>query len=373
MKDHQSTWTEAIHELGPAFAERAAAHDAEGSFVGRNYEDLKAARVFSAAIPEELGGGGATHGEVCEMLRTLAHYCPSTALSVSMHSHLVAAAVWKYRHGKPGEALLRKVADGQLVLLSTGAGDWVASTGRADRVEGGFRVSAKKRFGSGGPAADIAITSAPYEDPDRGRRVLHFPVPLRAEGVRFESDWDTLGMRATGSNTLVFDGVFVPDEAVALDRPASEWPAALSVVITVAPPLYMAPYVGIAEKAAEIARDSVRAKDEPGHLITVIGQIDNALTIAQMAYREMIEGAANYDFAPELDRANRALIRKTLTAQAGKEVLERAVEATGGAAFFRRHPLERMWRDIQASAFHPLPEKRQLEFSGRVALGRSPV
>jgi alkylation response protein AidB-like acyl-CoA dehydrogenase len=59
-------------ELGPVFAARAHAHDADNSLVADNYIALKAHAVFSAGVPSELGGGGATHAELCAMLRELA-------------------------------------------------------------------------------------------------------------------------------------------------------------------------------------------------------------------------------------------------------------------------------------------------------------
>src|SRR5438132_7444657 len=66
-------------ELGPGFASRAPAYDANDSFVIENYRELKERRVFSAGVPAELGGGGATHAELCAMLREMAHHCGSTA------------------------------------------------------------------------------------------------------------------------------------------------------------------------------------------------------------------------------------------------------------------------------------------------------
>jgi alkylation response protein AidB-like acyl-CoA dehydrogenase len=98
-----SHWIEVAHSLGEEFAGRAQAHDEDDTFVSRNYAALKERRVFSAAIPEELGGGGASHREVCDMLRILAQYCGSTALALSMHQHLIAATIWKYRRGQGGE------------------------------------------------------------------------------------------------------------------------------------------------------------------------------------------------------------------------------------------------------------------------------
>src|SRR6266851_9644021 len=91
-----------LNELGPRFATRAAEHDATDTFVAENYAELKARGVFAAGIPEELGGGGATYPEICDMLRVLAQHCSSTALALAMHTHLVAAVVWALAAGPAG-------------------------------------------------------------------------------------------------------------------------------------------------------------------------------------------------------------------------------------------------------------------------------
>src|SRR5690349_3867329 len=121
----RTDWVAVARDLGPVFASRAAGHDADDSFVADNYRDLKERRIFSAGVPAELGGGGASYAELCAMLRELGRHDGSTALALSMHTHLVAAAVWRLRHGQPAEALLRKIAASELVLVSTGAGDWL--------------------------------------------------------------------------------------------------------------------------------------------------------------------------------------------------------------------------------------------------------
>ena len=64
-------WTGIVRELGPTFAERAAAHDANDAFVADNYAALKERGVFRAAVPAELGGGGASVDELCGMIREL--------------------------------------------------------------------------------------------------------------------------------------------------------------------------------------------------------------------------------------------------------------------------------------------------------------
>jgi acyl-CoA dehydrogenase len=213
-------WAALIDELGPRFAERAAAHDAEDSFVAENYADLKRARLFAAGVPAELGGGGASHAELCDMLRRLAHYCGSTALAFSMHTHMTAINVWRWRHDKaPVEPLLKRVAAEQIVLVSSGGSDWLPSSGRAEKVDGGFRITARKGFSSGAPLGDILMTSTVYDDPQAGPTVLHFGVPLKAEGVRILDTWRTLGMRATGSHDVEIDGAFVADAAIGVRRP----------------------------------------------------------------------------------------------------------------------------------------------------------
>jgi alkylation response protein AidB-like acyl-CoA dehydrogenase len=360
-------------KLAPALQERAGRHDLEGSFVSENYAMLKTERLFAAGVPEELGGLGASHTDLCEMLRELARSCSSTSLALSMHTHLVAAAVYRYRHGQPGEALLRKVAADQLVLVSTGAGDWVSSVGKAERVAGGYRVTASKRFASGCQAGDLALTSAPYDDPERGAEVLHFALPMRSEGVRIREDWDATGMRGTGSHTIEIEGAFVPEEAVTLRRPRGVWHPSWNLVVTVAAPIYMAPYMGVADRAAELARESAKRAAPDAMLLASLGELENQLAVADMAFRDMCSNAADYAFDLTTERTNRTLVRKTILANAVIAAVQKSLETTGGAGLYRKAGIERLLRDIQGAPFHPLPEKKQLQFSGRMALGLDPV
>ena len=177
--------TETTNFLGDLFDERSASHDEEGSFVDDNYKTLKENRYFAALVPEELGGEGVSHSEMCEILRIIAQSCSSTALALSMHQHLVGAAVWKFRRGQGGEPLLKMVAEKQPVLVSTGAKDWLESNGEMAKTEGGYLVSGFKHFASQSEAGDIMITSAPYDDTEHGEQVLHFKNNCVSEAVDF--------------------------------------------------------------------------------------------------------------------------------------------------------------------------------------------
>jgi alkylation response protein AidB-like acyl-CoA dehydrogenase len=357
-------WTQVAHSLGKEFACRSAAHDEDDTFVSENYAALKEQRVLSAAIPREFGGGGASHREIADMLRTLAQYCGSTALALSMHQHLIAATIWKQRRGQGGEPLLKNVAEKQLVLVSTGARDWLESNGSMTKTDGGYLVSANKHFASQSAAGDILVTSAPLMD-----EVLHFPVPLNAKGVTLANDWRSLGMRGTGSHTVKLENVFVPDAAIALRRPRGAYHPVWNVVLTVAMPLIMSVYVGIAQKAAALSIAHIRrqktAKPQTTHLI---GVMNNQLVAAEVQLNDMLRIAENYEFEAVDQNGQDILTRKTNVANASIDVVTKAMEIVGGAGFYRAFGLERLFRDVQAARYHPLPESEQVKFSGEYLL-----
>jgi alkylation response protein AidB-like acyl-CoA dehydrogenase len=369
----QTDWMAVVRDLGPAFAARTAAHDANDSFVAENYAELKRRKLFSAGVPTALGGGGASYADLCALLRELAHYCGSTALALSMHTHLLAATVWRWRQGQPVEPLLKRIAAEETVLISSGGSDWLESSGTAEKVAGGFRVTARKIFSSGCPMGNLLITSAVYDDPQDGPTVLHFPVSFADEKVAIMDNWRTLGMRGTGSHDVVIDGVFVPESAISLRRPKGKWHPFFNVVAAVALPLVMAVYVGVAEAASSLALQHAAKKRADPQVPYLIGEMTNALVTAQMALQGMVDTSANYAFAPVDETANAIFVRKTIAAHAAILTTEKAMEVVGGSAFFRSLGLERLLRDVYGALFHPLHEKRQHLFTGRLALGLDPV
>lgn len=363
-------WIVLARELGPSFAASAAENDRDGIFVAENYAQLKQHGLFSAGIPAGLGGGDATHAEVCAIVQELGKHCGATALSFAMHSHPVAANVFKHLRGdEKATAALTKIASAELVIAGTGANDWLASSGEAVETENGFVVNAHKRFVSGGPGADLFVTSAVFDGND-GPEVLHFAIPMSSDGVEIQSNWDTLGMRGTGSNDIIMRDVLVPAAAIVTRRPVGFWHPMWDVIVPIALPIIVSCYVGLAEKAAELAIDSARGK---AHLAPTIGHMKNELTIARMALTEMIDAVDNLAFAPDMAITDAILTRKAIAARAVKATVESASELVGGAGFFRNHPMERIVRDVRAFHFHPLPERIQQSFSGRLALGLEPI
>src|SRR3989475_10629547 len=144
-------WVSVARDLETDFATRAADHDANDTFVAENYQAMRAAKIFSAPIPSELGGGGASYAQHCTIIRTLGRGCGSTALAYSMHSHLLQALVWRHRHNAtpPAEPLLRRIAAEELVLVSSGGSDWVDGSGKVEKKNGGYALKPRQSFASG--------------------------------------------------------------------------------------------------------------------------------------------------------------------------------------------------------------------------------
>ena len=367
----ETAWADAAQDVAAAIAGDAADHDRSGTFVSDGIALARDRGLVSMLVPTELGGGGATHAETCAVLTTLAHGCPATALTLSMHSHLVAAQVWRHKHDLPAPVLTRVAAE-RIFLVSTGAADWIDSGGRSSKVEGGFRVSARKAPSSGCPAGDVLVSSARWDDAPDGPQVIHFAVPFAADGVSIDQTWDTMGMRGTGSHTVVLDDVFVPDAAVALTRAAGAWHPVWNTVIGAAMPLIMAVYVGIAEAAATRA---VALVGERGGTTAapLVGRMLNQLHTARDGLAAMVVLSDDLRFANTDDLGAAVLSRKTVVADAAISTVRLAMEAVGGASYSTSTGLERLYRDVHGGLYHPLPAAKQEVFTGRAALGLAPV
>jgi len=364
-------WLELARTLGNEFAGRAADNDRDGTFVFDNYRDLRRHRFFSAGIPVLLGGGGASYDDLSAVIREIGRHCGSTALAFAMHTHPVAANIFKHLRGDDAATkTLRKLAGDELIIAGTGANDWLESSGTAKRIEGGYLVNAHKRFVSGAPGADLLVTSVNHAADD-GAEILHFAIPFSADGVRIAETWDTLGMRSTGSHDVVLEDVFVPEDKVVGRRPAGVWHPMWNAILPTAMPLIVSAYVGLAEAAAGLAVKA--ASHKHGELAPAVGEMNNFLTTAQLALADMVRLNNNHGFTPSNDLSSDILMRKTIAAEAAKATVERAAELVGGPGFFRGNPIERIVRDIRAVHFHPLPLRRQQIFSGRIALGLGPV
>src|SRR5688572_28373769 len=358
-------WIALMRELGPDFAVRTADHDAQDSFVAENYARLREIDAFAAGVPAELGGGGATHDVLCGMIRELSRHCGSTGLAFSMHTHLVGTMAYAWRAGnKMPEGMLRRVAAEKLVLISSGGSDWLAGSGKLGKVEGGFKFSGRKVFSSGVPSGDVLMTTGVYNDPTDGPTVYHFPLPLKKEGVRILETWRTLGMRGTGSHDVEIKDVFLPDAVMqGVRRPAGKWHPFMHTVVLVAFPIFYGAYLGVAEKAKEIALGLAARKKQDPMIAVLVGEMENQMVTAHLAHEAMIGLTAAVKPGPEA--SNAMFCRRTIFVNAVTQAVEKAMEVAGGAGFYRSAGLERCFRDVQGARYHPLPEKPQTLLTGR--------
>jgi alkylation response protein AidB-like acyl-CoA dehydrogenase len=361
-------WTQLADELGATFAQRGAKHDESDTFVAENYADLKTRKLIAAGVPTELGGGGATPADLAGFLRTLAHHCSSTALAFSMHTHLVATAAWRWRNQKaPVEGLLKRVAQEEIVLISTGGADWLQGSAEATKVEGGYRVSGRKIFCSGAPAGSLMLTTAVFADPAEGPTVLQIAVPVNSPGVQIQDNWRTLGMRGTASHDITFENVFVPDAAVALKRKSGKWHPLIDVIVLVVLPLINSVYLGVAEAARDIALDMAQKKRADRYVQALAGEMDNELTVAQLALGRMVDLAMTAQ--PSAAITAEGMRCRAILGRSARAAVDKAMELAGGSSFYRANKLERLFRDIQGVRFHPLQDKPQAVLVGRHALG----
>ena len=355
--------------LGQQFAANAEKADEEDCFVADNYKVLKTSGLVEAGVPRELGGGGASITELAAMLRALAHHCSSTALAFAMHTHQVAIPAWRWQYQKVAatEPLLKRVAAERIILLTSGGSDWISGSGRAEKVDGGYRINARKVFASGSPAGDLMMTSAVLDAEGQQPMVLHFGIPMTSPHVRIDPVWRSLGMRGTGSHDVLIEGHVVPDAAIAVQRKAGEWHPLFQIIATIAIPIIYSVYVGVAESACAIAIDLARKRRVDRNVTQVVGRMQTSLRGAQLAHAAMLD-AANHN-APSAESVNDVMMGRQLVAEQAIKAVELAMEAAGGAGFYRARGLERRFRDIQGARYHPMQPGAQAEYAGAMALG----
>src|SRR5687768_5437385 len=256
LTPRQREIVELAGRLADEFAERAAEHDRDGSFPFENYERMREEGYLGLTVPEELGGMGAGLYDLIVAQERLAAGDGSTALAVNMHVSPIGqlASLWRASADGRLADVLRHAADGRLVYASMSAepGDPIlmSSTTTATRVDGGYRVTGKKIFGTESAVCTEFSTRALCEG-----EVIFFRVPRDAPGLEIRQTWDAMGMRATQSNKFVMNDVFVREEAVFDRYPEHHSDAAmLKTVWGWAMPTFGAVYLGIGAGALEFAR-----------------------------------------------------------------------------------------------------------------------
>src|SRR5215472_6425396 len=212
-------------DLLARFDSRAAHYDRENRFFDQDFEELRVAKYLLMPVPEKFGGPGLSLAEVCAEQRRLAYYAPATALAVNMHVYWVGIAADLWRRGDTSlEWLLREAAAGEVFAAGHAeSGNDVPvlfSSAKAERVDGGYRFTGRKNFGSLTPVwTRLGLHGMDTSNPSQ-LKVVHAFMPRNTAGYTIKETWDVLGMRATRSDDTAVENAFVPDRYVARVVPA---------------------------------------------------------------------------------------------------------------------------------------------------------
>jgi alkylation response protein AidB-like acyl-CoA dehydrogenase len=342
---------------------------------------MRHAGYLGLTVPQELGGMGAGLYELCLAQERLAMGCASTALAVNMHVSPIGqlASLWRASGDERLAEVLQRAADGRLVYASMSAepGDPVlmSSTTVATKVDGGYRVTGRKIFGTESAVCTEFSTRARYDDPVEGSHVLFFRLPRDVEGMVVNDTWDTMGMRGTLSNDFELQDVFVPEEAVFHRYPVNHFDATmLKTVWGWAMPTFGATYLGVGAGALTFAREQAlgRRREHDAHVQARFAEMEILLETARaLLFRhasEMASGAL-YEQLPVQDGMAKAVLVKHVCCQNAIRIVDLALDVVGGAGYYRRLPLERMFRDVRAGAMMPYNPLEAVDLFGRTSLG----
>jgi alkylation response protein AidB-like acyl-CoA dehydrogenase len=379
-------------QLSEELASRAAEHDRDGTYPFEAIDGLKAAGYFAAPVPVELGGLGvfSAHDLVVASSR-LARGDASVTIGVNMHlvavqnmerRRQVAVAAGAERRARAFASSLEQIARDGVVMaaaISERGQDLTRPGTLATRTESGWRIDGRKTFATMSPAATDLYVAITYADEEGTERYAYAMVPIDATGVVVHDDWDALGMRASGSNSISFEGVELPASALRGGFRAGD-PLPYMERNLASGLFHAAASLGIAESADHIARKGIAGRingDARPRMQVADNAIDLAVSRAVLSRAAALidqHRAANPTSdgtAEELGALfAEAQAAKAFVNEAAARIVDRALALSGGAGYVNGSPLARAYRDVKAGAFmHPLGANRAYDYLAHVALG----
>lgn len=274
--------------------------DTQARFPREAVDALKRERLLSAAIPRELGGGGADIVELQTICEALAQQCASTGMIYAMHVIQVACIVRHHANSPFFTAFLREICERQLLLASVTSEVGVGGemrTSKAGVVRDGTRFTVEKdatTISYGAEADGLLLTARASSDAAPGDQVL---VLLRAGDYTLEkkSTWNTMGMRGTCSPAFLVRASGPAEQIlpVPFAKIASETMVPFSHI------LWSSCWLGIAISALSRARAFVRmaARSKPGSIPP------GALRLAEASSQLQLMSTSVYDVGREWLRA----------------------------------------------------------------------
>jgi len=366
------------------FRDRAQRADADNTYLHGDLAVLRELGYLAAVVPAQFGGGGLNLAEFAVLQRRLATFAPATALAMTMHTYWIGIAAELERFGDTScrwmfdEALAGRIIAAGHAEAGNDA-PVVMSTTVAARVDGGYRFSGRKMFGSNGPVWSVlGVHGIDLSDPE-APMIVHGFVDRDAQGVTVVPRWDTLGMRPTQSFDTILDEAFVPDSRIGRIVPAGfDADLFLFAMNIWALPIMANVYLGIAERALALAVESATTKSSVAiprgtyahnpmvqhQIAEMYLELDPAKALVDRLIDDWVSGVDHGAmWGPKIVSA------KWRAVEAAKRVVDIALDVAGGAAMVRGNELERLYRDVRAGGFHPANAALTHETVAKVVLG----
>jgi alkylation response protein AidB-like acyl-CoA dehydrogenase len=373
-------------EMLSRFASRAATYDRENRFFHEDFEELRAAKYLLLPLPSEFGGAGLTLAEVCREQRRLAYYAPATALAVNMHLYWLGVAADLWRRGDASlEWILRDAAAGEIFAAGHAeSGNDVPvllSTTKAERVDGGYRFTGRKQFGSLTPVwTRFGLHGMDTSNPERPM-IVHAFMPRDTAGYTIKETWDVLGMRATRSDDTILENIFVPDQYIARVVPAGAAGIDQFVLSVLAWALmgFGNVYCGLAKRALDQTIAGVKSKRSLALSRSMACHPEVQHAIAEMVIElESVEPHLERiaeDWSNGTDHGAqwpaKIFACKYHAVEGSWRVVDVGLDASGGAGIFRGGAYERLLRDARLGRIHPANSFLTHEVVAKTALGIS--
>jgi len=367
-------------ELAQEFAQRAEQHDREGSFPFENIARLKETGYTTLTTPKEYGGWGATPLTFVLAQEQLVQGCCATAFAINMHCNTVGFYT-PFMTAAQKELYLGNVGRKQMLMNGFyteggGARSIMSPNTKARKVSGGYILNGQEVFATLVPVADyfgISTSLEDYTGPASGGCV--FLLPRDTPGLEVIETWDAMGMRATGSHTIMIRDVFAtPEQRIGEEGHLFEEFAQVAHWYCLS---FSAIYLGIGQAAYNYVLDYARTRkvQKSGQLVGhlpwnrfAIGEMYNRLdacrTLIYTLAREISEKR------PYGERQVPAIeMLRTFVAENILEVANLATRIAGGQGYLKGNPLERYFRDIRSAPLHTLKRDEVLELLAAMELG----
>lgn len=348
--------------------ERATVHDQENTFPTDDLADLREAGYLAAFVPKEYGGAGLSLVEIAAEQTRLAKAAPGTALGINMHQIIVGLGRHLVRNGNDrGELILRNAAAGELFGfgISEPGNDLVlfgSITKATPDGEGGYSFEGTKVFTSLAPVWTRLLTFGRDDSGEDGPHSVFGIMHREDGGFTIKDDWDTLGMRATQSNTTILEGAHVPaDRILTRCEPGPSKDPVVFGIFSNFEILLGATYQGVGERAVEVAAEHVKTRTSVKNQTVYSNDPDIRWRIAEAALAMNAVGPQIRELARDIDAGvDRGPIwmpqlsaAKNASAEATLRAVEQAIRACGGSSYYNRHELSRLYRDALAGLFQP--------------------